>query len=136
MTAQNWFERNPARYCYVASCDEKTYGCFNSANRTRLRLLAQQGADPEDIDDLEEYEETKKRRGGFEMVDVGELLMPKGRATVEEEIEVVSTVPADGPPQADVKVPSPITQAAPNTARKALTPPRSAYGKSKPAFHS
>jgi hypothetical protein len=77
VTAQNWFERNPSRYCYVASCDEKTYGCFNSANRTKLRLLAQQHLDPEDIDDLEEYEETRKRRGGFEVVDIGKLLVPK-----------------------------------------------------------
>jgi hypothetical protein len=77
VTAQNWFERNPSRYCYVASCDEKTYGCFNSANRTRLRLLAQQDLDPEDIDDLEEYETALRRRGGFEVVDVGKLLAPK-----------------------------------------------------------
>ena len=39
--------------------------------------MAQQDLDPEDIDDLEEYEETRKRRGGFEVVDVGKLLVPK-----------------------------------------------------------
>ena len=50
--------------------------------------MAQQDLDPEDIDDLEEYEETRKRRSGFEVVDVGKLLIPKAGA--EEELEVMS----------------------------------------------
>ena len=130
MTAQNWFERNPARYCYVASCDEKTYGCFNSANRTRLKLLAQQAADPEDIDDLEEYEETRKRRSGFEMVDVGTLLMPKGFE--EEDLEVISTALAQSPMAGEVKVSVQVdksTGKARETVRKPLAPPRTTYGK-------
>jgi hypothetical protein len=50
--------------------------------------LAQQDLDPEDIDDLEEYEETRKKRSGFEVVDVGKLLVPKVWAG--EELEVMS----------------------------------------------
>lgn len=131
MTAQNWFERNPARYCYVASCDEKTYGCFNSASRTRLKLLAQQEADPEDIDDLEEWEETRKRRAGFELVDAGELLMPKGLE--EESLEVIGTVSPEAPYNGEGGVPERLEEkvdSAQDMPRRSLAPPRSAYGES------
>lgn len=130
MTAQNWFERNPARYCYVASCDEKTYGCFNSASRTRLKLLAQQEADPEDIDDLEEWEETRKRRAGFELVDTGELLMPKGLE--EESLEVIGTSSPEISHNGAGRVPERFEEnvdSARDTPRRSLAPARSAYGK-------
>jgi hypothetical protein len=132
VTAQNWFERNPARYCYVASCDEKTYGCFNSASRTRLKLLAQQEADPEDIDDLEEWEETRKRRAGFELVDAGELLMPKGLE--EESLEVIGTVSPEALYNGEGGVPERLEEkvdSARDTPRRSLAPPRSAYGESQ-----
>ena len=93
-------------------------------------MLAQQAADPEDIDDLEEYEETRKRRGGFEMVDVGTLLMPKGFE--EEDLEVISTALVQSPLIDEVKVSVQVDKSiekARETVRKPLAPPRTAYGK-------